>query len=94
MTIRLTSNQISPSLERIRRDLQRVPRQALDFWVKSTPRRSGNARSKTQLRGQTIEANYAYARRLDQGYSRQAPKGMSKPTETYVQQLLRRIIRK
>jgi hypothetical protein len=40
----------------------------------------GNARRNTVLRGNDIEANYPYAQRLEEGYSSQAPKGMTEPT--------------
>lgn len=40
----------------------------------------GNARRKTVLKGNEIQANYPYAKRLEEGYSSQAPDGMTKPT--------------
>lgn len=49
---------------------------------KSKPKnyKPGNARRKTILRGNQIEANYPYAQRLEEGWSSQAPKGMTEPT--------------
>jgi hypothetical protein len=49
-------------------------------FVKNTPVRSGNARRSTKKSGNTIDANYPYAQRLEEGYSKQAPKGMTEPT--------------
>lgn len=40
----------------------------------------GNARRSTKLRNNDIEANYPYAKRLEEGYSSQAPNGMTEPT--------------
>jgi hypothetical protein len=40
----------------------------------------GNARRKTVLKGNEIQANYPYAKRLEEGYSSQAPDGMTEPT--------------
>lgn len=40
----------------------------------------GNARRKTILRGNEVQANYPYAQRLEEGYSSQAPDGMTEPT--------------
>ena len=40
----------------------------------------GNARRKTVLRSNEIQANYPYAQRLEEGWSSQAPKGMTEPT--------------
>ena len=42
--------------------------------------RPGNARRSTELRNNNIEANYPYAQRLEEGWSKQAPKGMTDPT--------------
>jgi hypothetical protein len=54
---------------------------AFAFFKGITPRKSGNARNKTSLDPQNnIRARYAYASVLDEGSSRQAPKGMSEPT--------------
>lgn len=53
---------------------------AYDYFKKTTPIDSGNARKRTKKEGaDTIFADYPYAQRLDKGYSRQAPDGMSKP---------------
>jgi hypothetical protein len=95
MKISKTNDAITPSLQRIQRDLQRVPEQTYREWVKNTPVRSGNARRRTRLENnKTINARYPYARQLDQGSSRQAPQGMSRPALNYMKQLLRRILRK
>jgi hypothetical protein len=50
------------------------------YFKRITPKDTGNARNKTKTKGTTIEANYGYAGRLDEGWSRQAPDGMSDPT--------------
>jgi hypothetical protein len=56
-----------------------VMRPAFDFFVKTTPIKTGNARRSTSLNDSTIDANYSYAGKLDDGYSKQAPKGMTEP---------------
>jgi len=71
-----------------------LPKEGYDYFVDSTPIRSGNARRNTILRGNTIDANYAYAERLDEGYSRQSPKGMSGPTEKFLQKRIDDLIGK
>lgn len=53
-----------------------------------TPKLSGNARRNTKLSGDRILAQYAYAQRLDKGYSSQAPDGMTKPTDEYVKEYI------
>lgn len=71
--------------QRLRQVEQKLDqRQLLDiaykFFVNTTPEDTGNAKRKTKKEGSdTIFANYPYALRLDRGWSRQAPDGMSKP---------------
>jgi hypothetical protein len=94
MTVRRISDTMSMSLSRVAQRLTTLPREAYRVWVQETPVRSGNARRRTQLRGDTIDANYPYARRLDEGYSSQSPQGMSRPTERFVRNRLRTMLRK
>jgi hypothetical protein len=58
--------------------------EAFKVFRANTPIRSGNARRNTNLYQDSIEANYAYAQRLDGGYSPQAPRGMTQPTDDYI----------
>ena len=96
MTAKITRelDRVTPSLNRIARDLRDVPAGAFKTWRDVTPKRTGNARRRTQLRGDTIQANYQYAVPLDRGSSSQAPQGMARPTLRWLQQTLRRIMRK
>jgi len=88
----VTENTIPAATRRIQRQLNRLPDEAYDVFYKETPIRTGNARSKTRLRGDTIDANYPYAQRLDDGYSRQSPRGMIQPTLQYLRKRVRQII--
>lgn len=54
--------------------------EALELTKQNTPKQSGNARDNTVKRGNSIVSNYAYAGRLDEGYSKQAPRGFTEPT--------------
>lgn len=94
MTIKLVSDQVTPSLNRIQRELSALPNQALRVWIQNTPKLTGRARSQTSLvANKIIDANYDYADRLDQGYSSKRPQGMSKPTEQFLNQAIARIMR-
>ena len=63
-----------------------VMKAATPDMKKNTPIRTGNARSKTNQKGKTtILANYPYAGRLDDGWSRQAPKGFTDPTIDFIE---------
>jgi hypothetical protein len=46
------------------------------------------------LRDTTIKADYAYAHRLDTGWSSQAPDGMVDPTIAYMEKLIADNVRK
>lgn len=94
MSVKLVNNGMTASLRRIQSELDKLPQQAYNFWVKSTPKDTGNARRKTVLKNNEIQANYAYAKRLDEGWSKQAPNGMSEPTEKFIQQRTDKILRK
>lgn len=66
---------------------------AYPYFKKITPIRKGNARRSTIKTNDGIEAKYAYAERLDQGYSKQAPKGMVDPTWEYIKEYIKRELR-
>jgi hypothetical protein len=69
-------------------DPNNLAREAYDYFKRETPIRTGNARSRTRLQGNEIQADYPYAQRLDAGYSSQSPAGMSKPTEKFIQEYI------
>lgn len=74
--------------------LRRLPKRAFEYFRKITPIDRGHARRNTRLRNNVIQANYAYAERLDIGpgpkntnrktWSAQAPEGMTEPTRRWV----------
>lgn len=93
--VKVTKNNITPSVNKIVARFDELPRLAYEHWKSITPIRSGNARRRTRLQGRKIKANYNYAVPLDRGWSRQAPQGMSKPTEAYIKKrIARQILRK
>ena len=61
---------------------QEAMKKALPVTKSNTPIREGNARRRTKLSSDklTINSNYSYAGRLDDGWSKQSPKGFTKPT--------------
>jgi len=88
------NDKMTPSLKKLEKNLQTVPKKAYNYWVSKTPKRSGNARRRTSLKDSTIVADYGYAQRLDQGWSSQARNGMSKPTIDFVKKLIKSMMRK
>lgn len=86
---------MTPSLARMEQQLKKLPRQAYDFWVDETPKKTGNAKRSTGfVNNKTIWANYPYAKRLNEGWSKQAPNGMVEPTTNFITRKLRQILRK
>lgn len=90
-------DRVSAKLSAIPKNLNRIAYRAYQFFVAQTPVRSGNARRNTDFvrtnSGGTIHADYPYAERLDEGYSSQAPQGMTKPTLRYIRAQVRRAVR-
>lgn len=80
------AGEISKRLTQLNTDLQskKLAAAAYKYFRDTTPVKTGNARRNTHLVGDTIEADYRYAQRLDAGYSSQAPSGMTKPTDQYM----------
>lgn len=85
-------DQITGDVDRIKKELAKVPNEGLKQFRDLTPIRSGNARRRTTLQGDTIQANYPYAQRLDEGYSKQAPKGMTLPWEQWFKKRIQQIM--
>lgn len=94
-SVRVTTRDSSASkrLEALGKELETIPPKAYNYFKQKTPVDSGNARRKTSLQGNTINADYDYATRLDQGYSKKARQGMSKPTIEYVKRLIKQSAR-
>ena len=84
-------DKIGQELQSIQQKLNALPQQAHAEFVDLTPIRSGNARKRTRLNQDTIVADYPYAQRLDAGSSRQAPQGMTRPWQVWLNRQLKRI---
>jgi hypothetical protein len=88
---------INRELDKIKRDLKAYPAEALTEFKRLTPIariNGGNARRRTTLRNNAIEAEYPYAQRLDQGWSKQAPKGMTEPFGKWLERKVKQIFGK
>lgn len=94
MALNFDMSEVSKMFDQAEAVAKTLPKEAYDYFVDTTPIRTGNARRSTRLRGNVIDANYAYAERLDEGYSRQAPKGMTGPTEKFLQKRIDDLIGK
>lgn len=93
---------MTSSIRRIQQKLNNLPKEAYQVFKDTTPVRTGNAKRKTRLQGDTINADYPYAQVLDKGRhmtprgmrgSEQAPQGMTKPTEQFIRKRINQILR-
>lgn len=94
MSIKIDSQLAMTKLNLTKEIPDRIMRRAYDFFKKTTPIRSGNARNRTRIQGNEITADYPYAERLDTGWSKQAPNGMSEPTLKEIERLVKAELRK
>ena len=78
-------NRLMTNLEKNVKDLSKGAHQV---FVDNTPKNTGNAKRKTRLTGDKIIADYDYSQKLDEGYSKKKPDGMTKPTEKFIQEYI------
>ena len=91
ITVTPLSGNIKKKLKAFGVDLKQLKKDSLVEFKALTPIRSGNARRRTTLSGSTIEANYPYAGKLDDGASTQAPRGMVEPFQKWFSKQVKRI---
>ena len=77
-------------MNNLEKKINDLKKDAADHFQSTTPIRTGNARSKTKLEGNRIQADYDYATLLNQGRSKQAPKGMTEPTIEFIKDQVRK----
>ena len=99
MTVKLKvdSSEFKKLVKQASRVADTVVTGAFTEFYRKTPIRSGNARSNTSLDqpNRTIHADYAYADRLDHGWSKQfGGVGMTKPTIDYIEKTVEKELRK
>jgi len=94
MTVRIRRNRIKKNVGEVRKRFSTLPKLAFKHWRKITPKDTGNARRRTRLRKDEIQARYPYAERLDNGYSKQAPDGMFEPTVDFIKKTTKKMLRK
>lgn len=96
MGLRQQTNNIRPHTERVIRLLLKIPPRAYTFFKNTTPIKTGNARNNTnyvnKTNGGVIKGDYPYVNRLNEGYSKQAKNGMTKPTIAQIRKLVKRVL--
>ncbi len=80
MPVTVDSREFVDLLNRVQLEVKRSWSDTGNYFHRITPRDTGNARRNTRLKDKQILADYGYAGKLDEGYSKQAPTGMSDPS--------------
>lgn len=94
VTVRVNFSRLRGRNNRQRIAFRRLPQEFLAVVKKNTPVDSGNARRNTFLRNnRTVRSNYAYAKRLNEGWSRQAPAGFVKPSLAWLRNRIKQIFK-
>jgi hypothetical protein len=93
LKVKLEQDRITSDLKKKIRSLETVPQLAYGNFIQNTPKDTGNARNKTKLRGNVINAAYPYAQPLDKGRSKQSPKGMTLPMIDFLRKKIKEIFR-
>lgn len=88
LKLKVDTKEFSKLVALTKKAQENVVADAHSFFVKETPIRSGNARMSTFHTKNSIVADYPYAQRLDEGWSKQSPEGMTQPTVDYIENTL------
>lgn len=94
MSIKFDMSILTQKLKKASKVASEVIKPAYRYFLVSTPIRTGYARSHTRLKDKSILAKYPYAKKLDEGYSKQAPDGMVQPTVDEINRLVQKYIKK
>lgn len=94
MSIKFDMSGLSKKIKKASHLKDEVIKPAYEYFKDETPIRTGNARRKTKLKKSKIKADYPYAQKLDEGWSKQSPDGMTKPTEKYLEELVTKFIKR
>lgn len=93
INIKVDTRKVERQFRNISSKFSKLVDEAYGEFVKNTPKLSGNARNKTRKTGNNIRAGYNYADKLDRGYSKKAPQGMTKPTVEFIKKRIERILK-
>jgi hypothetical protein len=88
MRIRFDTRGFDRTIDKTKQELDQLSEDAYKYFVSATPIKTGNARRSTDLSNNKIIADYPYAQRLDEGWSKQSPDGMTGPTEDHIVNVL------
>lgn len=94
LNVKVDNTKLNARLEKQQAALAKLPKDGLEKFRQLTPIDTGNARERTNLRenNKVILADYAYAKRLDENWSRQTKRqGIIAPFTKWWEQQIKRI---
>lgn len=98
LSFKINKNDLVALQKEINQAVDNASEGTFKFFKKVTPIKSGNARRNTRYKerrnSNTILGDYDYSGVLDAGRSKQAPKGMTKPSLKELERLLKKELRK
>lgn len=95
MKFKVDSSQVDGLLNDLKTMPEAVMKQTYNVYRNNTPIRSGNAKNRTKLETITrIAGRYPYAGKLDEGWSKQSPKGMTEPSLKALERFIKNYIRR
>jgi len=95
MKIKINSSEVDRMFDKLEIMPEEVMKSAYSYFKNLTPIKEGNAKNRTKLENKlTIGARYPYAGRLDEGWSKQAPKGMTEPTLKEIDKLVGNFVKR
>lgn len=95
VSAKIDTTSVNRKISKQMRALEKLPEQGLDEFRKLTPIDTGNARRSTRLENKNIiHADYDYAQRLDNNWSRQTKnQGIVNPFTKWLQRQIKQIAR-
>ena len=94
MKVRVDDSEFIQLVGNLKKMPENTMKKALPFYKQKTPIREGNARRNTRRNSLTINSDYGYAGRLDEGWSKQSPDGFTGPTIDKLDSLVTEYIKK
>ena len=96
VTVRANFSGLRGRSQRQQLALRRLPREFEKVLKQETPKDTGHARQNTSLVSSNngnalLRSNYAYATRLNEGWSKQAPQGFVKPALEWLRNRIKEI---
>jgi hypothetical protein len=95
VSTRVDTSNLDRKISKQLKAIQNLPQESLDEFRRLTPIDTGNARRSTRLENKnTIHADYPYAERLDNNWSRQTRgKGIVEPFTRWLERRIKQIAR-